>query len=39
MCRRIPFVPLTGSLEERLAKVAVALEKFEKYTNFFGRFV
>ncbi len=34
--RRIPYIILKGSLEERVAKVEIVLSKFEKYGNFFG---
>lgn len=34
--RRIPYIILRGSLEERVAKVEMVLSKFEKYGNFFG---
>jgi HTH-type transcriptional repressor of NAD biosynthesis genes len=34
--RRIPYIPLTGSLQERIAKVDAVLARFRKYGNFFG---
>ncbi|MDQ0088653.1 NadR type nicotinamide-nucleotide adenylyltransferase [Paenibacillus anaericanus] len=34
--RRIPFITLRGSLEERLRKVEEVLAKFEPYRNYFG---
>ncbi len=36
--RRIPYIVLSGSLEERIKKVDSVLEKFEKYNNFFGNY-
>ncbi len=34
--RRIPFIVLRGSLEERMAKVVKTLAQFTRYSNFFG---
>lgn len=34
--RKIPYISLTGSVAERIAKVAFVLEKFNKYKNYFG---
>lgn len=34
--RRIPYISLKGTLEQRIEKVGEVLEKFEKYSNFFG---
>lgn len=34
--RRIPFITLRGTLEERMRKVDAVLAKFEPYCNFFG---
>ncbi|AIQ35959.1 cytidyltransferase [Paenibacillus sp. FSL R5-0345] len=34
--RRIPYITLRGSLEERIRKVNEVLAKFEPYGNFFG---
>lgn len=34
--RRIPYIVLRGTLEERVAKVEKVLERFEKYGNFYG---
>ncbi|GGH30421.1 AAA family ATPase [Paenibacillus segetis] len=34
--RRIPFITLRGSLEERMHKVDEVLAKFEPYRNYFG---
>ena len=35
--RRIPYITLEGSLEERIKKVERVLESFEPYNNFFGK--
>jgi len=35
--RRIPYIPLKGSLEERMRKVDEALAGFRPYDNYFGR--
>ena len=35
--RRIPYITLSGSLEQRMAKVEAVLAGFVKYGNFFGR--
>ncbi|MDR2199710.1 MAG: AAA family ATPase [Deltaproteobacteria bacterium] len=37
--RRIPFIPLMGSLNERAEKVGAVLRVFEKYANYFGRYM
>jgi NadR type nicotinamide-nucleotide adenylyltransferase len=37
LARRIPFILLSGSLEERMAKVEAVLGRFVMYGNFFGR--
>ncbi len=37
--RRIPFILLKGSLEERIKKVQEILRAFEKYGNFYGGLV
>lgn len=34
--RRIPYITLRGSLEERMNKVSEVLAKFEPYRNYFG---
>lgn len=34
--RRIPYIPLLGSLEERMARVDEVLQQFRPYSNFFG---
>ncbi|SDW98953.1 AAA family ATPase [Paenibacillus sp. CF384] len=34
--RRIPFITLRGTLEERMRQVDKVLEKFEPYRNYFG---
>ena len=34
--RRIPYIPLKGSLEERMTAVDEVLRRFEPYRNFFG---
>jgi NadR type nicotinamide-nucleotide adenylyltransferase len=34
--RRIPYITLSGSLEQRMAKVEAVLAGFVKYSNFFG---
>ena len=34
--RRIPYIPLRGSLAERMARVDEVLAKFEPYGNFYG---
>jgi nicotinamide riboside kinase len=34
--RRIPFIPLLGTLEERLDTAARAIAGFEKFGNYFG---
>ena len=34
--RRIPYIPLKGSLETRMACVAGVLHKFQPFSNFFG---
>ena len=34
--RRIPYIALTGSLEQRIAKVEQVLNQFDKFNNFFG---
>jgi NadR type nicotinamide-nucleotide adenylyltransferase len=34
--RKIPFIPLFGSLEMRTKKVQSILEKFKKFGNFYG---
>lgn len=35
--RRIPYIVLKGSLEQRIATVTRVLNQFEKYNNYFGR--
>lgn len=35
--RRIPYIVLKGTLEERLEKVEMVLSKFQKYSNFYGK--
>ncbi|CAD5299386.1 MULTISPECIES: AAA family ATPase [unclassified Imperialibacter] len=35
--RKIPFIPLKGSLEQRIKKVDEVLTRFVKYNNFFGQ--
>jgi len=35
--RRIPYIPLRGSLEERMRKVDEVLAGFRPYDNYFGR--
>ena len=35
--RRIPYIPLTGDLEQRIKTVEHVLNRFEKYANFYGR--
>lgn len=37
--RRIPYIPLRGSLEERMRRVDEVLAGFVPYANFFGRLV
>ena len=34
--RRIPFIPLRGTLDARIAKVETILASFRKYANFYG---
>lgn len=34
--RRIPYIPLTGSLAERMQKVDQVLADFKNYSNYFG---
>lgn len=34
--RRIPYIPLTGGLEERMQKVDQVLADFKNYSNYFG---
>lgn len=34
--RRIPYITVSGSLEERMQTVSSALNGFEKYSNYFG---
>lgn len=34
--RRIPYIPLTGSLDQRIAKVEQVLNHFVKYNNYYG---
>ncbi len=36
LSRRIPFITLQGSLEDRIAKVEQVLNSFRSYENFFG---
>lgn len=35
--RKIPYISLTGSLEERMKKVDLVLAKFTPYNNFYGK--
>jgi hypothetical protein len=35
--RRIPFILLRGSLEQRMALVDAVLQDFTPYSNYFGR--
>lgn len=35
--RRIPYIPLRGTLEERMNRVDQVLEEFTPYSNYFGR--
>lgn len=35
--RRIPYILLSGTLEERMAKVAAVLKDFTSYSNYFGQ--
>lgn len=35
--RRIPYIPLTGSLEDRIRKVDKVLEEFVPYGNYYGK--
>ncbi len=35
--RRIPYVPLRGTLEERMDAVDRVLAEYVPYSNFFGR--
>lgn len=35
--RRIPYIELSGNLEERIKRVDEILSTFEKYANFYGR--
>ena len=35
--RRIPYIPLTGNLTERMQKVDQVLVDFNKYDNYFGK--
>lgn len=37
--RRIPYIPLRGTLEERIAKVDEVLARYEPYSNFYGRMI
>ncbi|WP_379128132.1 AAA family ATPase [Paenibacillus sp. sgz500958] len=37
--RRIPYIPLRGSLEERMARVEEVLEQHTPFSNFYGRSV
>ncbi|WP_238656077.1 AAA family ATPase [Paenibacillus piscarius] len=37
--RRIPYIPLRGTLEERMAKVDRVLASFKPYGNYFGELV
>lgn len=37
--RHIPYIPLRGTLEDRIAKVNAVLAKYEPYSNFYGRMV
>lgn len=36
--RRIPYILLRGTLEERITKVAAVLKDFTPYSNYFGHF-
>ncbi|MET3846770.1 MULTISPECIES: AAA family ATPase [unclassified Paenibacillus] len=37
--RRIPYIPLSGSLEERIKRVEEVLKAFVPYSNYFGSLV
>ncbi len=37
--RNIPYIQLSGSLDERINKVESVLSKFEKYSNFYGAMI
>jgi NadR type nicotinamide-nucleotide adenylyltransferase len=36
--RKIPYIPLRGTLDERLSKVSGVLNAYQSYSNFYGKY-